>query len=33
MTGRTCHAIELNPRYVDMTVRRWQAFTKQNPPA
>jgi len=27
MTGRTCHAIELNPAYVDVAVRRWQAFT------
>ncbi len=27
MTGRACHAIELNPLYVDITIRRWQAFT------
>jgi DNA modification methylase len=27
MTGRTCHAIELNPSYVDVAVRRWEAFT------
>ena len=27
MTGRACHAIELNPVYVDVAVRRWQAFT------
>ena len=27
MTGRSCHAIELNPAYVDVAVRRWQAFT------
>jgi DNA modification methylase len=27
MTGRTCHAIELSPAYVDCAVRRWQAFT------
>ena len=27
MTGRGCHAIELNPVYVDVAVRRWQAFT------
>jgi DNA modification methylase len=26
-TGRTCFAIELDPRYADMAVRRWQAFT------
>jgi DNA modification methylase len=25
-TGRVCHAIELHPQYVDVTVRRWQAF-------
>jgi DNA modification methylase len=29
MTGRACHAIELSPRYVDVSVRRWQAFTCQ----
>jgi DNA modification methylase len=27
MTGRTCHAIELEPAYVDVGVLRWQAFT------
>jgi DNA modification methylase len=27
MTGRCCYAIELDPRYVDVAVRRWQAFT------
>jgi DNA modification methylase len=27
MTGRICHAIELNPAYVDVAVLRWQAFT------
>ena len=25
--GRVCHAIELDPAYVDVAVRRWQAFT------
>lgn len=29
MTGRTCHAIELNPAYVDVAVKRWQDFTGQ----
>jgi DNA modification methylase len=29
MTGRICHAIEISPRYVDVAVRRWQAFTGQ----
>jgi DNA modification methylase len=29
MTGRCCHAIELNPAYVDVAVIRWQAFTGQ----
>jgi DNA modification methylase len=27
MTGRACHAVELNPAYVDVAVKRWQAFT------
>jgi DNA modification methylase len=27
MTGRKCRAIELNPAYVDIAVRRWQDFT------
>ena len=27
MTGRACHAIELNPAYVDVALRRWQEFT------
>jgi DNA modification methylase len=26
-TGRACHAVELSPAYVDVAVRRWQAFT------
>jgi DNA modification methylase len=25
--GRLCYAIEINPLYVDVAVRRWQAFT------
>ena len=25
-TGRACHAIELDPAYVDVAVLRWQAF-------
>jgi DNA modification methylase len=29
MTGRSCHAIELNPSYVDVAVTRWEAFTGQ----
>lgn len=29
MTGRVCHAIELNPAYVDVAVKRWQDFTGQ----
>lgn len=29
MTGRICHAIELNPAYVDVAVQRWQDFTGQ----
>jgi hypothetical protein len=27
MTGRTCHAIELDPAYVDVGIKRWQDFT------
>lgn len=27
MTGRACHAIELNPAYVDVAVKRWEQFT------
>jgi DNA modification methylase len=26
-TGRRCHGLELDPLYVDVIVRRWQAFT------
>jgi DNA modification methylase len=26
-TGRACLAMEIDPRYVDVAVRRWQAFT------
>lgn len=26
-TGRRCYAMELSPAYVDVAVRRWQAFT------
>lgn len=26
-TGRKCYAIELNPLYVDVAIRRWQNFT------
>lgn len=29
MTGRACHAIELNPAYVDVAVTRWEKFTGQ----
>jgi DNA modification methylase len=29
MSGRACHAVELNPAYVDVAVQRWQAFTGQ----
>ena len=27
MTGRSCLAIELDPAYVDVAIKRWQAFT------
>ena len=26
-TGRTCHGLELDPRYVDVSIRRYQAYT------
>ena len=29
MTGRACYAVELNPAYVDVAVKRWQDFTGQ----
>lgn len=29
MSGRACYAIELNPAYVDVAVKRWQDFTGQ----
>lgn len=29
MTGRSVHAVELNPAYVDVAVKRWQDFTGQ----
>src|SRR4051794_24985412 len=28
-TGRTCFAVELEPLYIHVAVRRWQAFTGQ----
>lgn len=28
--GRRAYAVELEPRYVDVTIRRWQAFTKRD---
>jgi len=27
MTGRSCHAIEISPAYIDVAVKRWQDFT------
>lgn len=29
MTGRSCRAIEINPAYIDVAIKRWQAFTGQ----
>jgi DNA modification methylase len=26
-TGRICFGVEIEPRYVDMTIRRWEGFT------
>jgi DNA modification methylase len=28
-TGRVCYGLELDPRYVDTLIRRWQRFTGQ----
>ena len=33
MTGRICHAIEIDPVYVDVAVRRWEAYTGQDGPS
>jgi DNA modification methylase len=27
MTGRICRGLEISPAYVDVILRRWQAFT------
>ncbi len=27
--GRACYALEIEPRYVDMAVARWEAYTGQ----
>jgi DNA modification methylase len=29
-TGRVCHAVELDPHYVDVAVARWEAFTGEH---
>jgi DNA modification methylase len=29
ISGRSCHGLELHPPYVDVIVRRWEAFTGQ----
>lgn len=29
-TGRACHAMELDPAYVDVIVQRWEAFTGED---
>jgi hypothetical protein len=31
MTGRSCHAIEVDPAYVDVAVMRWSDFTGEMP--
>lgn len=30
MTGRFCHAVEIDPAYVDVAVIRWQEFTGES---
>jgi DNA modification methylase len=27
--GRRCHGMEIDPRYAQVTIERWQAFTGQ----
>jgi DNA modification methylase len=29
LTERVCYGIDIDPRYVDVAVRRWQDFTGQ----
>jgi DNA modification methylase len=29
--GRVCHGIELDPRYLDATLRRWRSYTGEEP--
>jgi DNA modification methylase len=29
LTGRVCYGVELDPKYCDVIVQRWQAFTNQ----
>jgi DNA modification methylase len=29
-TGRRCYGLELEPKYVDATIRRYQAFTGED---
>jgi DNA modification methylase len=29
MTGRSCYAVEIDPAYVDVAIKRWQDFTGQ----
>lgn len=29
-TGRICHGIELEPKYVDVAIQRWQQLTGQD---
>lgn len=25
--GKTCYAMEIDPRYIDITINRWESFT------
>ena len=29
-TGRRCYAMEIDPRYVDVAIRRWETITGEN---
>jgi DNA modification methylase len=28
-TGRVCHGMEVKPEYLDVSIRRWEAFSGQ----
>jgi DNA modification methylase len=30
LTGRTCYGLEVDPKYCDVIIQRWQAFSARN---